>query len=454
MAKVTLGTVANLLGNPNSAANTINSNSALITSAFENTLSRDGTTPNQMLSDLDMNNNDILNIKSIDVEELFIDGSLVGTTDVPLLILDEILEARDSAQAWAEGTLPGGPGTKSSKEWAEDAANSAELAKNNWVLAVSEIGTSTPKLDFPLLVDPGSKNNIFLTISGIHQNVEAYDLVYISTVPTLRLTEPLPEFTRIEARIGNALVVNTPSDSSVTTTKIADGNVTTAKLSDSSVVTTKIADGAVTNSKLASDSVTTIKVADNSITLAKQADIASQRLIGRVTVGTGDPEVLTPAQLRDTFFPVGSVVDSVYARYTTKVALSAVIPADATIPQNNEGTEILSASITPKAIGNKFRIRFRGWGSVDTAPNNLAYAIFVNGNSNALDAGLTTFGTAGYTAFINGEAEFTSTSLSALTFSVRVGPTVGPNAYLNGNNVNTHFSTAGGSTLVVEEIKG
>lgn len=61
MAKITLDPVVNLQ-NEDTAANTINNNSDLIESAFENTLSRDGTAPNQMGSNLDMNSFKILNL--------------------------------------------------------------------------------------------------------------------------------------------------------------------------------------------------------------------------------------------------------------------------------------------------------------------------------------------------------------------------------------------------------
>lgn len=53
MSKVTLIDVGS--GLSSSIVNNINTNSALITSGIENTLSRDGTEPNQMLSNLDMN---------------------------------------------------------------------------------------------------------------------------------------------------------------------------------------------------------------------------------------------------------------------------------------------------------------------------------------------------------------------------------------------------------------
>src|SRR5882672_9618611 len=57
--KVTLGSVANI---DNSLLTTINNNNALTTTAINNTLSRDGTTPNQMLATLDMNNFQIVNL--------------------------------------------------------------------------------------------------------------------------------------------------------------------------------------------------------------------------------------------------------------------------------------------------------------------------------------------------------------------------------------------------------
>lgn len=61
MSKLTLTTLANLQNDQTATAN-INNNNAAITAAFDNNLSRDGTTPNTMLSTLDMNSNRILNL--------------------------------------------------------------------------------------------------------------------------------------------------------------------------------------------------------------------------------------------------------------------------------------------------------------------------------------------------------------------------------------------------------
>ena len=55
----------------------LNANFDAIEAAVENTLSRDGTTPNEMLANLDMNGNDILNANAIDVASLTINGTPV-----------------------------------------------------------------------------------------------------------------------------------------------------------------------------------------------------------------------------------------------------------------------------------------------------------------------------------------------------------------------------------------
>jgi len=74
MAKLTLNDLTNITGQETSAINTVNDNNQLIEDALENTLSLDGTTPNSMLADLDMDMNDIINVNNIDVISITIDG--------------------------------------------------------------------------------------------------------------------------------------------------------------------------------------------------------------------------------------------------------------------------------------------------------------------------------------------------------------------------------------------
>jgi hypothetical protein len=61
MSKITLNNVTTFQ-NDTTAANIVDTNNATIVTAFDNTLSRDGTSPNQMGANLDMNSNRILNL--------------------------------------------------------------------------------------------------------------------------------------------------------------------------------------------------------------------------------------------------------------------------------------------------------------------------------------------------------------------------------------------------------
>jgi hypothetical protein len=83
MSKVPLSDVNSRYG----SVGALNANFDSIQQGFENTLSRDGTGPNAMESDLDMNGNDILNAASVSVTSLTINGQLVvpsGTVVAPL----------------------------------------------------------------------------------------------------------------------------------------------------------------------------------------------------------------------------------------------------------------------------------------------------------------------------------------------------------------------------------
>lgn len=85
MAKLTLSDLTNL-NNPTTAVATINANSAATETALEKTLSRDGTSPNQMDAQLDMNSNRIINLgaptslnDAVRLRDLTGDEVVVGT---------------------------------------------------------------------------------------------------------------------------------------------------------------------------------------------------------------------------------------------------------------------------------------------------------------------------------------------------------------------------------------
>ncbi len=106
MPKVVLDDVSSL-SNVQSALTTINNNSSTIEEGFENTLSRDGSTPNQMAASLDMNSNRILNLpkpqqlqEPLRLEDLntFVGGPLVFESK-PLEEGTRIYDAEDNSIA-------------------------------------------------------------------------------------------------------------------------------------------------------------------------------------------------------------------------------------------------------------------------------------------------------------------------------------------------------------------
>ena len=84
-----------------SAINTLSQNWDAIEEAFDNTLSLDGSTPNAMNADLDLNGNGLLNVGAIDVENLTLNGQTV--TD--LATVPEWRSAWVTATSYAKNDL-------------------------------------------------------------------------------------------------------------------------------------------------------------------------------------------------------------------------------------------------------------------------------------------------------------------------------------------------------------
>jgi hypothetical protein len=82
MTKITLTDLVNL-ENQTTAVNAINANNATIQAAVDNTLSRDGTSPNQMGAAIDMNNNQIYNLPA--PSTLYAPARLVDVTSNPTI---------------------------------------------------------------------------------------------------------------------------------------------------------------------------------------------------------------------------------------------------------------------------------------------------------------------------------------------------------------------------------
>ncbi len=143
------------------------------------------------------------------------------------------------------------------------------------------------------------------------------------------------------------------------------------------------------------------------------------------------------------------LVQRKYSEYLTNADLTTTIPFDDTIPQNTEGTEILTATITPRSATNRIRIRFQGQASAGGTAG-FGIALFVDSTASALAASQSIIGSSGY--YVPGVLEYeeVATSLTARTYKIRVGG--GSTIRLNGQHSGRIYGGTIRATLIVEEI--
>lgn len=144
-------------------------------------------------------------------------------------------------------------------------------------LATQIVGTSTiidvfsgngSQTAFVLSADPLTENNTSVYVGGVYRQKSEYSIsgttLTFSVAPVLGTGN-----IEVVQQVAQTYPMSSLTDNVVTTPKIVDGAVTTAK----------IADDAVTNAKL--------------------ANMATARIKGRATAGSGDPEDITLSQVLD-----------------------------------------------------------------------------------------------------------------------------------------------------------
>lgn len=243
--------------------------------------------------------------------------------------------------------------------------------------------------------------------------------------------------------------------------------------------------------------VGTTELADKAATNAKLADMATARIKGRATAGSGAPEDLTGAQvtamldafvgdtgsggtkgltpapgagdnaagrvldasggfvsLANKHMPMGSVVDCVSATFAAVTSSNVIIPLDDTKPQISEGSEILSVAIAPKSTSNKLRVLAVLPFSLSGGAASAIAALFRTGTTDAL-AAIFRYDAAGAGGVLVLTKEFTPATTASVTLSVRVGVDIAGRAVVI-NGINGPARLLGGASeasIFVEEIK-
>jgi hypothetical protein len=247
-------------------------------------------------------------------------------------------------------------------------------------------------------------------------------------------------------------------------TSLPDNSVATSKIVDLAITTPKINDLAVTAQKLASDSVTTSKVLDDAITLAKIQNIATDRLLGRSTAGTGDVELLDAAAataLLNAFVPGGAkgLVPSSTGGDAGKALFGdgtwKTVPyGAATYTANNQASLDISPlspglylisfnSLRPQVAGDDPSLRFSSGGSFLTA-SNYGYQTQVGAGATNGATGTGTAVNAPAVLIHNDQATSQISALKGFAFFL-VGAAVTAGSFING--VAHHYNSAAGSLL-------
>ncbi|GAT35624.1 virulence protein PGP3-D [Terrimicrobium sacchariphilum] len=221
-------------------------------------------------------------------------------------------------------------------------------------------------------------------------------------------------------------------------------------IADGSISTVKLADGV-----LSADATGRAKMADAFLTLAKiGAGIFTADSTGRGKFASGFVDSsLCASGLWRAIAPAGSLIQTVSASVSASSSFSTAIPLDATIPQNTEGTQVISASITPSSSSSKIKVSWSLQLSRQSGTDPDVIAALFSGAANAIFS--TCFEL--YARQENRTAVYidSPSTTSPVTYSVRVGASGGTTIYLNSTpSLSTLLGATAVSTLFLEEIKG
>lgn len=213
--------------------------------------------------------------------------------------------------------------------------------------------------------------------------------------------------------------IDTDTDT-ITAGNIAAGAVGASEIATGAVGVDEIATGAVGADEIATGAVGAAEIEDGAIAFG---DVAAGFVVQVVNVQSG---VLATG--------------------------STVMPNDDSIPQNDEGFEVMALSITPKSATNKLKIDVVA-NLASSATGNLIAALFKENTAAALAA------TSEYTATANGSMQLvlthwmTAGTTSALPLSVRVGCNNAATVTFNGASGARLYGGVMASSITIAEIK-
>jgi len=188
--------------------------------------------------------------------------------------------------------------------------------------------------------------------------------------------------------------------------------------------------------------IQTSDIADDAITLAKLANGTANQNIQYNASGV-PVDVALPAS--------GKVLQVVNDQTGASLTNTTNMSVDDTIPQSNEGGEVLSVAITPSSSSNKLLIQVHV-NLNSSSQQGIHAALFQDSTANAL-AAQTSYVDGGHWANSMSFNHFmTSGTTSETTFKVRVGANSGSTTRINGTSGTRRDGGVGSTSITVTEI--
>ena len=147
----------------------------------------------------------------------------------------------------------------------------------------------------------------------------------------------------------------------------------------------------------------------------------------------------------------GRMIQSATTTLSTFASGTTLIPVDDTIPQNTEGDEYLSVSITPTNAASRLEISVI-LNISSSVISNLIAALFKDSVASALAATMENADTAGSVRVLTLLHTLTAGTTSPITFKVRAGGQIAGTTRINGGGSGRFFGSVFNSFITVKEI--
>ena len=266
--------ISDVADTPQNAA-AINTNLHNLSDSFDNTISRDGSTPNQMEADIDLNSNDLLNIKDVNAANLIIAGTNLN---------DKVDEAATSATNAATSEA----NASTSEANASSSAAASLVSENNAATSETNAANSAASIDVDKL-------------AGIEENADVTDTANVTSSGALMDSE-LTSITSVKALDQGVATTDSPEFASV----FLGGSAAANELNDyeEGTWTPVLGDGTSPDATYSIQVGSYIKVG-NKVHIQGQILISSLGTISGDLILTGLPFVSTAPSNDMTPVPIG-----------------------------------------------------------------------------------------------------------------------------------------------------